>query len=259
MDATCKDDGEQVTLKSVPARRGQQELEIARRFSSPDLRRDSRNHCVPLLETLESPDTLDQAGNQQLMVMPYLRPVDRHVAVPTSKSSSPHILTPPNNLHPSLSCWIKNMNKLSSLIDSLHKLASAAPAENRSQLPRQVVALRAMFKRQQERFIEFLQLSEELANKYLLNISADIQQQSTILNNLEERLEAAKKLHEEATYLQSFYESGTVDTMKDLRASGKAVPCCLQRKKYSDFIFFSNFAATSTGQCSIHRGGLRYG
>ena len=54
-------------LKSVPARRGQQELEIARRFSSPDLRRDSRNHCVPLLETLELPDTLDQ----KLMAIPY--------------------------------------------------------------------------------------------------------------------------------------------------------------------------------------------
>ena len=149
--------------------------------------------------------------------------------------SSPHILTPPDNLHPSLSCWIKNMNQLSSLIDRLHKLASAAPAEHRSQLLRQVVALRAMFKRQQERFIEFLQLSEEFADKYLLDISADIQQQSTVLNNLEERLEAAKKLHEEATDLKTFYESGTVDTMKNLRASGKAVHCCLQRQNTQNF------------------------
>ena len=73
MDAMRGEDGKQVMLKSVPARRGQQELDIARRFSSPDLRRDSRNHCVPLLETLELPDTLDQ----QLMVMPYLRPFDK--------------------------------------------------------------------------------------------------------------------------------------------------------------------------------------
>lgn len=72
MDATCNHDGKQVMLKSVPARRGQ-ELEIARQFSSPDLRRDSRNHCVPLLETLELSDTLDQ----KLMVMPYLRPFDK--------------------------------------------------------------------------------------------------------------------------------------------------------------------------------------
>ena len=150
------------------------------------------------------------------------------------------------------------MNKLSSLVDRLHKLASAAPAEHQSQLLRQVVALRAMFKRQQERFIEFLQLSEEFADKYLLDISADIQQQSTVLNSLEERLEAAKKLHEEATDLQTFYESGTVDTMKDLRASGKAVPCCLQRKN-TQILIFSHFAATSTGQRSIHRGGLGYG
>ena len=158
----------------------------------------------------------------------------QHVTDPTSIY---HILTPPDNLHPSLSCWIKNMNQLSSLIDRLHKLASAAPAEHRSQLLRQVVALRAMFKRQQERFIRFLQLSEEFADKYLLDISADIQQQSTVLNNLEERLEAAKKLHEEATDLQTFYESGTVDTMKDLRASGKAVHCCLQRKNTQIFYF----------------------
>jgi hypothetical protein len=74
MDAMCKEDGKQVMLKSVPARRGaQQELELARRFSSPDLRREPRNHCVPLLETLELPDTLDQ----KLMVMPFLRPFDK--------------------------------------------------------------------------------------------------------------------------------------------------------------------------------------
>ena len=113
------------------------------------------------------------------------------------------------------------MNQLSSLIDRLHELASAAPAEHRPQLLRQVVALRAMFKRQQERFIEFLQLSEEFASKYLLDISAEIQQQSTVLNNLEERLKAATKLHKEAADLRMFYESKTVATMKDLRASGR--------------------------------------
>ena len=88
-----------------------------------------------------------------------------------------------------------------------------------------VAALRTTFKRQQERFIEFLQLSEEYANKYLLDISAKIQQQSTILDNLEERLEAANKLQGDAVNLQMFYESGTASIMKDLRATGKAVPC----------------------------------
>jgi len=71
MDATHLD-GRQVMLKSVPVRRGQQELEIARTVSSPELRRHPRNHCVPLLDTFELPDTLDE----NLIVMPFLRPFD---------------------------------------------------------------------------------------------------------------------------------------------------------------------------------------
>jgi hypothetical protein len=55
----------------------------------------------------------------------------------------------------------------------------------------------------------------------------DIQKQCIILNNLEERLKAANRLHGEAVALQMLYESGTVATMRDLRATGKAVPCCL--------------------------------
>jgi hypothetical protein len=90
-----------------------------------------------------------------------------------------------------------------------------------------VAGLRATFKKQQERCIEFLQLSEDYANKYLLDIDAEIRQQSTLLDNLEERLEAAKKLHGDAVDLQMLYESGTVASMNDLRATGKAVPRCL--------------------------------
>lgn len=71
MDATYLD-GRQVMLKSIPARRGQQELEIARIFSSPELRRHLRNHCVPLLDVIELPDALDE----KLIVMPLLRPFD---------------------------------------------------------------------------------------------------------------------------------------------------------------------------------------
>ena len=69
MDATHLD-GRQVMLKKVPVRGGQQELKIAQMFSSPEVRREPRNHCVPLLEILELPNTLDQ----KLMVMPLLRP-----------------------------------------------------------------------------------------------------------------------------------------------------------------------------------------
>ena len=69
-----------------------------------------------------------------------------------------------------------------------------------------------------------MHLSEDFANRYLLDIDAEIQQQSTLLDNLEERLEAATKLHGDAVDLKKLYESGTVTSMNDLRATGKAVP-----------------------------------
>jgi hypothetical protein len=124
------------------------------------------------------------------------------------------------------------MNKLDGLINRLQELASSAPPDHRPQLLNKVAALRTRFKRQQERLIEFLQLSEEYANKYLLDISAKIQQQSTILDNLEARLEAANKLQGDAVNLQMFYESGTVSIMKDLRATGKAVPLSSAETKH---------------------------
>jgi hypothetical protein len=114
------------------------------------------------------------------------------------------------------------MNKLSSLIDRLQDLASAAPVHHRSQLLRQVASLRATSKKQQEHFVEFLQLSEEYANKYLLDISDDIDQQRSFLDKLEGRLEAAMKLRGEAVDIKMFYESGTVAAMKNLCATSKA-------------------------------------
>jgi excinuclease UvrABC helicase subunit UvrB len=127
------------------------------------------------------------------------------------------------------------MNTLSGLIDRLQELASSAPAEHRTQLSRQVVALRAMSKKQQGHFMEFLQLSEEYANRYLLDISAEIQQQSSFLEKLEGRLETAKKLRQDAIDLQMLYESGTVATMENLRATGKA-SCCLQSRNIETLI-----------------------
>ncbi|KAI9512192.1 kinase-like domain-containing protein [Russula earlei] len=73
MDATCKENGKQVMLKNIPARRGQQELIIARSLSSPELRSERRNHCVPLLGSFDAPDAVDR----KLVVMPYLRPFDK--------------------------------------------------------------------------------------------------------------------------------------------------------------------------------------
>jgi hypothetical protein len=133
-------------------------------------------------------------------------------------------LAPPDKPHPTLSSWLKNINKLDGLINRLQDLASSAPTDHRPQLLNKVAALRATFKKQQERCIEFLQFSDDHANKYLLDIDAEIQQQSTLLGNLEERLEATKKLHGDAVDLQTLYESGTVASMNDLRATGKTIP-----------------------------------
>jgi len=113
------------------------------------------------------------------------------------------------------------MNRLSALIDRLQQLASSAPEEHRTQLSRQVVALRATFKKQQERCIDFLQLSEEYAEKYLLDISAEIRQQSSFLDMLEMRLDMAKMLRQQAVDLRRSYESGTVSPMKGVCTTGK--------------------------------------
>ena len=147
------------------------------------------------------------------------------------------------------------MKKLSSLIDRLQELSSSVPTEQQSQLLRQVKALRATSKKQQEQFMEFLQLSEEYANKYLLDVDAYIQQQSEFLAKLEMRLEAAKKLRGEAAELQMLYESGTVATMKNLRATGKATFCRLQRQILREVIF-STSAAASRGRYPFQSGGL---
>lgn len=131
-------------------------------------------------------------------------------------------------MDPTLSSWLKNMKKLSSLIDCLEELASSAPEEHQSRLSRNVETLvRATFKKQQERCIDFLQLSEEYADKYLLNISAEIRQQSSFLDMLEKRLDMAKTLRQQAADLPRSYELGTVTTMKDVRTTGKTPFYCL--------------------------------
>ena len=176
--------------------------------------------------------------------------------VPTSKSPPFPILPPADKLHPTLTCWIKNMENLSCLIDRLQELASSAPLENRFQLSNQVVALRAASKKQREHFMEFLQLSEEYANKYLLDVSAEIQQQSSFLDKLKERLETAERLRREAIDLQTFYESRTVATMESLRTTGKAAPCRPQKQSIETLISaLSRIATASRGPCPVQRGG----
>ena len=152
------------------------------------------------------------------------------------------------------------MNKLSSLIDRLQELASSAPTEHRSRLLGQVVVLRAMSKKQKEHFMGFLQLSEEYANGYLLDISDEIKRQNSFLAKLEGRLEAAKKLRGEAIDLKRLYESGTVAIMKDLRATGKTASSRLQtarlQRKFLRPSIFSTFAAASRGLWPVQRAGF---
>ena len=195
------------------------------------------------------------SDNQQCVNATSIQSSSTQNHVPISQSSRSRIPTPPDKLHPTLSCWIKNMNKLSSLIDHLQELASSAPAENRSRLLNQIVVLPTTLKKQKEHLLEFLELSEEYANRYLLHISAEIQQQSSFLDKLNERLEAAKKLRGEAAELKTLYESGTVAIMKELRVKGKATFCRLQQQ-YIENSNFSTFPATSRGPCPVQRGGL---
>ena len=160
-------------------------------------------------------------------------------------------------MHPTLSSWLKNIYKLEGLTNRLQDLASSAPANHRPQLFKKVTALRATLEQQQDRCAKILQLSENYADKYLLGIDAEIQQQSTLIGNLEERLEASKKLHGDAVDLQMYFESETVASMKDLRApTGKAVPRWLQRLqgKLLTPSIFRYFAATSTGRCRVSGG-----
>jgi hypothetical protein len=123
-------------------------------------------------------------------------------------------------LHPTFSSWIKNMNALSALINRLSELAATAPHEYRPRLKRQVAALRAGFKKQQERCIAFLQLTNEYADRFLLDISEEIQQQSSFLDALEKRLDMAKTLRQEAIHMRKSYEDGTLDCIKKVRRTG---------------------------------------
>ena len=58
-------------LKKVAS--GSQEIRIASYFSTGDLRKDPRNHCVPILDVFV--DSQDPAIS--FIVMPFLRPIDQ--------------------------------------------------------------------------------------------------------------------------------------------------------------------------------------
>jgi hypothetical protein len=127
-----------------------------------------------------------------------------------------------SSMHPTLSSWLNNMDKLSSLIDRLQELASATRLDRRRELYRQVAALRTAFEIQQKRYFEFLRLTEEYADQYLRDISAEIEQQSSFLDMLANRVDMANTLYSQAVNLRKSYESGTVDAMKSVRETGEA-------------------------------------
>ena len=211
----------------------------------------SRTHLSPMEPTrrlgssppltVNSPDPLS-SKNEDIAVpgilSQHIRPPPEVGAEPTfrtlhpSRTCQPVIMAqnPPERLHPTLSSWLKNMNKLSGLIDRLEELACAAPSDYRPQLDRQVATLRVTFKSQRERCIQFLRLTEEYADRYLLDISAEIQQQSSFLDMLERRLDMAKTLYCQAIDLRKSYEAGTVNVMKNARKTGKAAFISLLRE-----------------------------
>jgi hypothetical protein len=140
--------------------------------------------------------------------------------VPDSTLSFPssRILPSPYELHTTLSSWLKNLNnyRASSTADRLEELASASstPAENRSQLSRQVATLRAT-----------------------LN-STKIRQSSSSLDMLQKCLDMAKTLPRQAVDLRKSHESGTAGTVQvdaitgpGVRETGKTSSFYLQRQR----------------------------
>ncbi|KAI0773747.1 kinase-like domain-containing protein [Fomes fomentarius] len=70
IDARRKLDGKSVLLKKV--RSDSEELRIASYLSSDELRRDPRNHCVPILDVLTDP----KDPTISYLIMPFLRSLD---------------------------------------------------------------------------------------------------------------------------------------------------------------------------------------
>jgi hypothetical protein len=140
--------------------------------------------------------------------------------IPMSSPTTFRVLAPPKKLHSTLTSLLRNMERLSDFLDRLQKLASSAPAEHQSQ---QVAMLCATFKKHQVRFIELLRLSEEFAGLYLLDISAEIQRQSSFLAVLKKRSDTAKTLRRRIVDLRRTYKSGTIVLMRYVRTKGNEV------------------------------------
>ena len=177
------------------------------------------------------------------------------IVFPTVKSLTKRILDGNSNTLPiTLSSWHRNMDRLSALIDRLSELATTAPQEHRRQLNRRVAALRKDFKKQQRRYAAFLRLTKEYADRFLEDITEEIQQQSSFLDALERRLDMAKNLRQQAVHLRKSYEVGTLNSIMKVRHTG-AYSCCIFVMYRFHTSISSSLAATSKGCGLIQRDG----
>ena len=141
----------------------------------------------------------------------------------------PHPYSLLATLSPTFLSWLKNLNLFTTLINQLSMETPNHSQECRPLLSRQVSALRAGLRKQQERCVSFLRLSSEYADRFLSDISEEIQQQSAFLEALEKRIEMAKTLREEVVHLRKSYEVGTLDCIKKVRRTGVCIfaPCLI--------------------------------
>jgi hypothetical protein len=122
------------------------------------------------------------------------------------------------------SSWAENMSKLSALIDDAEALIASESARCylhiKIEMDRQVSELRENLEKQRERFTALLRLTKDYADLVLLDVSEEIQQQSSLLDSLERRLDMAKTLREEVVQLRKSYDVGTLDPIRKLRCTG---------------------------------------
>ena len=115
------------------------------------------------------------------------------------------------------------MIRLSSFINDLENTAATTYKEwawGRSTILDEVSRLCQELKKQQDRFPAILQLAKKYADIILSDISEEIQQQSSLLDSLQRRLDMAKNLHEQVVHLHSSYEVGTLYRIKKLQCMG---------------------------------------
>jgi hypothetical protein len=118
------------------------------------------------------------------------------------------------------SSWVENMSRLSALTDDAEAIAASADTLDRWLITYQVSELRRDLEKQRERFTALLRLIKEYADMVLLDISEEIQQQSSLLDSLERRLDMVKILREEVVHLRKSYEVEALDPIKKPRRAG---------------------------------------